>query len=1280
MSAGLDALVNATQSLSLAFFCCNSCCQPRFVCLPGDPSLAALSALARRKFYVVCEGDEGGAAIYTHWSSRSLANVHVLGISSAVHQSCRTEHEARAIWAAFCHANHQHRDGPVAMPPPYASPPYASPSSASPPCTPPTSPRRQRPHSQGTPTKFYRISGSPRMLIHRADAELAMTTSRATSLLVGNSLADVKGSCTPNFYRVFGSPRVQRNRGFRDDAVTELATTRAGGLVIGASLEEGYRADSLAADLQADKGKEDICDIRVRHTIIKSEVPGAGAILPALEATNPHPAESPQAAVSRPAESAQPRLFPHPVPHPVPPPETSPQESKSGKSSAEPREGKRNVEGKACFGCLELELMPNSALSSKLLMATPTTQTEIPPANAGIPNAATFPTIATTSPPNALTLPVITATSQPDTTTVPVIAPPVIEARPPHEHESALAKAGGKAKQKKKNPTGLPRKAGNPGRFFGARLAFLKAQLPIYLATTGRGGVTAFYQKLFPLWWAAFPWYEGYAPDGTAFPEEEATPVAPCPGSDVVQELLENVVDASAMTSANSGGSDAPTAATGAPPTATTAGAPLTATTAGAPPTTTAADAPLEWPSTGGINPTFKAAIQLEVTAQVKHWFSHRKTIQTRNNKNPFVEWLEGFQRPGPLPHKLLLQKFCMQQEDYYEGVEERFKDRWASSGLEQKYALDFRCKCMKELLDAEPEVRAEIVAQRDEEHEETLAEYHRHVQLAGNPETPDASKQEAAAIPGWYLEADGAACDAAGGRAANGRTVSIGGVPGQTIQEWDPQGFKTKIMAHFMNYLSETNERGAAWGVAPVAPANSAEDRAAAVRDLLPTSAGPVPATDTSAVAPSATTATDASRMRKGRTRRRSEDFTETPSPPNSRRSSLDRSPSPERPPSLPPLRPPSSIRYRQCSTTPVLPESHVLMPDMAAKLTAMPTMMRREELAGLTRLHVTNFNRENALVRNKAMMEALDLRAAVEDLFPPRPHPVPKPVLKPCRTAATDGAPPELARRLMRLNQMVEEEREKEREKEREQEKEHEGPVETDHEMDVDTALLALVVQTSPHETSLLVVQTPPLQMPLVVQTPPLQMPVQTPPFETPPPVVQTPPPVLQMLVVQTPPRETPLLSLETPLAVDTSAWPRWMLEEYGLLNAEMGAEWQKVVRLWAELKQAYGFQTLTAALPTSSRPAEVGQWIKYRRSTTRETKIDKLEVLSAKWWKWWSALAPTWRKKDDEGLPVTEERVGGDWGVLVHPGANGMAVVLWPLTWWRKKEGSGVASDSW
>ncbi|KAJ7649201.1 hypothetical protein B0H17DRAFT_1215415 [Mycena rosella] len=200
-----------------------------------------------------------------------------------------------------------------------------------------------------------------------------------------------------------------------------------------------------------------------------------------------------------------------------------------------------------------------------------------------------------------------------------------------------------------------------------------------------------------------------------------------------------------------------------------------------------------------------------------------------------------------------------------------------------------------------------------------------------------------------------------------------------------------------------------------------------------------------------------------------------------------------------------------------------------MAAKLAAMPTMMRRKELAGLTRLHVTNFPRQE---------QGNDGGAG-----PARGGGGSFPTVFSSSAQASAQAPQNSRRRWSTPRTCAQvdasepdggEGAQKEREKEREQEKEREGP-------------------TPPRETSLPVIQTLPLQMPPVVQTPPLQ----------------TPMPVMQTLL-----RETPPLSLETPLAVDTSAWPRWMLEEYGLLNAEMGAEWQKVVRLWAELEQAYGF----------------------------------------------------------------------------------------------------------
>jgi hypothetical protein len=65
--------------------------------------------------------------------------------------------------------------------------------------------------------------------------------------------------------------------------------------------------------------------------------------------------------------------------------------------------------------------------------------------------------------------------------------------------------------------------------------------------------------------------------------------------------------------------------------------------------------------------------------------------------------------------------------------------------------------------------------------------------------------------------------------------------------------------------------------------------------------------------------------------------------------------------------------------------------------------------------------------------------------------------------------------------------------------------------------------------------------------------------------------------------------------------------------------------------------------------------------------------------KWWDWWNSLAPTWRKKDEAGRPTIGQETG-DWGVLVHPGANGILTVLLPLVWWRLGEEASVASDGW
>ncbi|KAJ7866592.1 hypothetical protein B0H14DRAFT_2268603, partial [Mycena olivaceomarginata] len=145
----------------------------------------------------------------------------------------------------------------------------------------------------------------------------------------------------------------------------------------------------------------------------------------------------------------------------------------------------------------------------------------------------------------------------------------------------------------------------------------------------------------------------------------------------------------------------------------------------------------------------------------------------------------------------------------------------------------------------------------------------------------------------------------------------------------------------------------------------------------------------------------------------------------------------------------------------------------------------------------------------------------------------------------------------------------------------------------------------------------------------------------------------------------------------------WPKWMKDGFTLLDACPAGgveEWGAAVEIWARLEEAYGFQS-SVTLPSKPglRPAEVGQWIKYGRSTTKETKVEDHRKLSTQWGKWWTSLAPEWREKDASG----QLKIGGDvgeWGTLAHPGANGILTVLLPLVWWRRAEGSELATDEW
>ncbi|KAJ7754135.1 hypothetical protein B0H14DRAFT_3512638 [Mycena olivaceomarginata] len=270
----VDDLANATAALNLGAHCCDSCCRPTFFFLANDPPEEVLSRSAKRKFYVVNKGAVGSEGIYTHWD---VARTKVEGISDAVHESSKTANGACAIWADYCHRFHEHSAPQPSTVAPLRLPIAPARTNATPRRRVVDAPRafgyaanalksavRPSPtvyavqahaitvhaaHTLATtrlkrhgasPHKFYRVCGSPRVLIVREDAEAELRAGLGTTLLVGGSLEAVEGDDEvtlvgggPMFYRVFGSPRVATNR---DSALAELVATGAGGLLVGSSL------------------------------------------------------------------------------------------------------------------------------------------------------------------------------------------------------------------------------------------------------------------------------------------------------------------------------------------------------------------------------------------------------------------------------------------------------------------------------------------------------------------------------------------------------------------------------------------------------------------------------------------------------------------------------------------------------------------------------------------------------------------------------------------------------------------------------------------------------------------------------------------------------------------------------------------------------------------------------------------------------------------------------------------------------------------------------------
>ncbi|KAJ7710205.1 hypothetical protein B0H16DRAFT_1256854, partial [Mycena metata] len=126
--------------------------------------------------------------------------------------------------------------------------------------------------------------------------------------------------------------------------------------------------------------------------------------------------------------------------------------------------------------------------------------------------------------------------------------------------------------------------------------------------------------------------------------------------------------------------------------------------------------------------------------------------------------------------------------------------------------------------------------------------------------------------------------------------------------------------------------------------------------------------------------------------------------------------------------------------------------------------------------------------------------------------------------------------------------------------------------------------------------------------------------------------------------------------------------------LLEGGLGAEWEGLVDTWWALEASTKFVSGTKAHPTTSRPAEVGIWVKNARKGTPQVNV---ETFSKQWWEWWQAINPKGRVVEGQLAQIEGGEQGG-WEGLRRPGQNGFLNVVVCLRWWRVA--AGKETDNW
>ncbi|KAJ7615075.1 hypothetical protein DFH06DRAFT_1013683 [Mycena polygramma] len=150
-----------------------------------------------------------------------------------------------------------------------------------------------------------------------------------------------------------------------------------------------------------------------------------------------------------------------------------------------------------------------------------------------------------------------------------------------------------------------------------------------------------------------------------------------------------------------------------------------------------------------------------------------------------------------------------------------------------------------------------------------------------------------------------------------------------------------------------------------------------------------------------------------------------------------------------------------------------------------------------------------------------------------------------------------------------------------------------------------------------------------------------------------------------------------------------PPWVKDAYQEISREpIGPRFEEMVDAWLRLEKSYGFVQGNGTLRTKDpkdRPGEVKEWVRDGRGRTMAViPIPNRAAFEQKWWKWWTALQPSWRgswRGRSSSAPCAPQ--GGGWESLAVPGRNGLLSVVATLYWWgcaEKKDGIEARSAEW